>query len=87
MLHVVHTEQLLEAHAADTGHSIQTGQSQSGNTHRHKDRCCISGNAEHLEETGNTTAEDLERGACSGGAVRSGGSTGNAQSQNSQQAL
>ena len=87
VLHVVHTEQLLEAHAADTGHSIQTGQGQSGNTHRHKDRCCISRNAEHLKETGNTTAEDLERGTCSGGAVCSSGSTGNAQGQNSQQAL
>ena len=60
MLHVVHAEQLLEAHAADTGHGIQTGQSQCGNAHGHKDGSGISGDTEHLKETGDAAAEDLE---------------------------
>ena len=85
MLHVINAEQLLEAHTADAGHGIQTGQSQSGNAHGHEDGSGVGGNAEHLKETGNTAAEDLERGASSRGAVRSGGSTCNAQGQNSQQ--
>ena len=87
VLHVVHAEQLLEAHAADTGHGIQTGQSQCGNAHGHKHGSSVSGHAEHLKETGNAAAEDLERGTGGRGAVGSCGSTGNAQSQNSQQAF
>ena len=87
MLHVVHAEQLLEAHAADTGHGIQTGQSQCGNAHGHKDGSGISGDTEHLKETGDAAAEDLEGSTGGGGAVSSGSSTGNAESQNSQQAL
>ena len=87
MLHIVHTEQLLKAHAADTGHGVQAGQCQRGNAHRHKDSCNRNGHAEHLKETGNAAAEDLERGTGGGGAVCSGGSTGNTQGEDSQQAL
>ena len=87
MLHIVHAEQFLEAHTADTGNSIQAGQSQSGNAHGHKDGSNINGHAEHLKETGNAAAEDLERGASSGGTVSSSGCTGNAEGQNSQQAF
>ena len=76
VLHVVHAEQLLEAHAANAGHGIQTGQSQCGNAHGHKDGSGISGDTEHLKETGDAAAEDLERGASSGSAVSSGSSTG-----------
>ena len=36
VLHVIHTEQFLEAHTADTGHSVQAGQGQSGNAHGHE---------------------------------------------------
>ncbi len=46
-----------------------------------------NGHAEHLKETGNAAAEDLERGTGSRGTVRSSGSTGNAEGQDSQQAL
>ena len=85
MLHVIDAEQFLKAHAADTGHGIQTGQSQSRNAHGHENGSSVGGNAEHLKETGNAAAEDLERGASSRSAVRSGSSTCNAQGQNSQQ--
>ena len=87
MLHVIDAEQLLEAHAADTCNGIQAGQSQSRNAHGHEDGSSVGGDAEHLKETGNAAAEDLERGACSGGAVRSGSSACNTQGQNSQQAF
>ena len=87
MLHVIHAEQLLEAHAADTGHGVQTGQGQSGNAHRHKDGSDGNGHAEHLKEACDAAAENLERGTGGGGAVRSSGSTGNAEGQDSQQAL
>ena len=87
MLHIVHAEQFLEAHTADTGNSIQAGQGQSGNAHGHKDGSNINGHAEHLKETSNAAAEDLERGTSSGGTVSSSGCTGNAEGQNSQQAF
>ena len=87
VLHVVHAEQLLEAHAADAGHGIQAGQSQCGNAHGHKDGSGISGDTEHLKETGHAAAEDLEGSTGGGGAVSSGSSTGDAEGQNSQQAL
>ena len=87
MLHIIHAEQLLEAHAADAGHSVQTGQCQSGNAHGHKDGGGIHGHAEHLKETSNAVGEDLERSACGGGAVGSSSGTGNAQGQNGQQAF
>ena len=87
MLHVVHAEQLLEAHAADTGHSIQTGQGQCGNAHGHKHRGKVLVQAKAHEEAGNAAAEDLERSAVCGGAVCSSRSTGHAQSDDSQQAF
>ena len=87
MLHVVHAEQLLEAHAANTGHGIQTGQCQCGNAHGHEHGSSVGGHTEHLKETGNAAAEDLERSTGSRGTIGSCGSTGNAQSQNSQQAF
>ena len=87
MLHVVHAEQLLEAHAADTGHSIQTGQGQCGNAHGHKHRGKVLVQAEAHEEAGNAAAEDLERSAVCGGAVCSSRSTGHAQGDDSQQAF
>lgn len=87
VLHVVHAEQLLEAHAANAGHGIQTGQRQCGNAHGHEHGSSVGGHAEHLKETGNAAAEDLERSTGSRGTVGSCGSTGNAQSQNRQQAF
>ena len=87
MGHVVHTEQLLKAHAGDPGHGVQTGEGQSGNAHGHEHGGRVHRHAEHLKETGNTAAEDLEGGACGRSTVRSSGSTGHAQSQNSQQAF
>ena len=87
MFHIVHAEQFLEAHAADTGHSVQTGKGQGGNAHGHKDGGGIHGHAEHLKESGHAVAEHLERGAGGGGAVRSSGSAGHAKGQHGQQAF
>ena len=87
MFHVIHAEKLLEAHAADAGHGVQTGQGQGGDAHCHKDGGHIDGHAEHLKEAGNTTAEDLERGAAGRGAVRRRRRAGHAEGQDGQHTL
>ena len=87
VFHIVHAEQLLEAHAANASYGIQTGQCQCGNAHGHEHGSSVGGHTEHLKETGNAAAEDLERGTGGRGAIGSCGSTGHAQSQHSQQAF
>ena len=87
MGHVIHAEQLLKAHAADAGHRVQTGQRQRGHAHGHKALRHIDRHAEHFQKPGHAVGEDLERGACGGGAVRSGGRAGHAERQHRQQAF
>ena len=85
--HIVHAEQLLKAHPRNTGNGIKARQGKSGDAHGHKDRGGVGRDAEHLKEARNTAAEDLERGAGGGGAIRSSGCTGHAEGENGKQAL
>ena len=87
MRHIIHGEELLEAHAADSCNSIQTRQRQRGNAHGHENRRRVARNAKHLKEARNAAAEDLERGARCGHAVCCCRCTGHAKRQNCKQAL
>ena len=87
VFHVIHTEQLLEAHTADTGHSVQAGQGQSGNAHGHEHGSKVLVQAKAHKEAGHATAEDLEGGAVGRGAVGGSGCACHAQGDDSQQAL
>ena len=87
MGHIVHAEQLLEAHARDTRDGVKAREGEGGDAHRHKDRGGVVRHAEHLEEARNAAAEDLERGTDGGSAVRRGGRTGHAEREHSKQAL
>ena len=85
--HVVHAEQLLEAHSRDTGDGVKAREGKGRDAHGHKDRGGIAGNAEHLKEARDTAAEDLERGAGGGGAIGRRGCAGHTEGEDGKQAL
>ena len=85
--HVVHAEQLLEAHPRDTGNGVKTREGKRRDAHGHKDRGGIAGNAEHLKEARDTAAEDLERSAGGGGAIGRRGCTGHTEGEDGKQAF
>ena len=87
MSHVVHAEQLLEAHPRDTGDGVKAREGKRRDAHGHKDRGGIAGNAEHLKEARDTAAEDLERGAGGGGAIGRRGRAGHTEGEDGKQAL